>query len=427
MNILLLSQYFPPEAGSAAAKMAEIAHYLTEQGHQVSVVSQVPCYPAGVVYPGYEGTWFQREQQNGVHITRTWSYASPERGKFKPRLLNYASFMGTALSGIFAGPRPDVMMVYSPPLLLGVTATLVRKVWRTPFVFWVNDLWPRAALHLGFMQEGSLYRAASALERFVYRHAARIFVYSQRMLEEVVADGGSRDKIEYHPLWIDTEVFHPDPAGADKVRQQYGWGNKFVILYGGNIGLAQGLDVFVEAALLLREHPDVHFVIVGSGVEKENLEKLVQDYGLTNFEFIGQQPKEQVLAYFSAADLLFAHLKEAPHRVGTVPEKILAYMACGRPVLMAAQEGAAADVIREHGCGVTAPPDNPEAVARTVLALLPQCHELDEMGARGRQATELYFAGLKVLEAMEASLSAVSDVKPMLPSKIVPGAAGRSG
>lgn len=408
MRILLLSQYFPPEAGSAAAKMAEMAHYLMGRGHQVSVVSQVPCYPAGVVYPGYEGAWFRREHQNGVRITRTWSYASPERGRFKPRLWNYASFMGTALAGILAGPRSDVIVVYSPPLLLGLTATLASKAWGCPFVFWVNDLWPRAALHLGFMQEGSLYRAASALESFIYRQAARVFVYSLRMLEEVVADGGSRAKIEYHPLWIDTEVFHPDPAGAAQVREQYGWGEKFVVLYGGNIGLAQGLDVLVEAARLLREHPDIHFVIVGSGVEKENLERLVGDYGLTNFEFIGQQPKDQVLAYFAAADLLFAHLKAAPHRVGTVPEKILAYMACGRPVLMAAQEGAAADVIREHGCGVTAPADNPEAVAQAVLALRRRRPELNEMGARGRQATEQHFAGPNVLKAMEASLSAIA-------------------
>lgn len=408
MNILLLSQYFPPEAGSAAAKIAEMAHYLNSRGHQVSVVSQVPCYPAGVVYPGYEGAWFRRELQDGVRIIRTWSYASPERSKFKSRFLNYASFMGTALAGILAGPRPDVMLVYSPPLLLGLTATLAGKTWGCPFVFWVNDLWPRAALHLGFMQEDSLYRAACALERFVYRHAGRVFVYSQRMLEEVVADGADRAKIEYHPLWIDTEVFHPDPVGAAAVRRQYGWGDKFVILYGGNIGLAQGLDVFVEAARLLREHPDVHFVIVGSGVEKENLEKLVRDYGLTNFEFIGHQPKDEVLAYFSAADLLFAHLKAAPHRVGTVPEKILAYMACGRPVLMAAQEGAAADVIQEHVCGVATPPDNPVALSQVILSLYQRRDELDKMGARGRQAAELHFAGPKVLAAMEASLSAIA-------------------
>ena len=408
MRILLLTQYFPPEAGSAAAKMAEMAHYLTAGGHQVSVVSQVPCYPAGVVYPGYEGAWFRREHHNGIQVTRTWSYASPERSKFKPRFFNYASFMGTALAGILAGPRPDIILVYSPPLFLGLTATWASKMWRCPFVFWVNDLWPRAALHLGFMQEGPLYRLACAMEEYIYRHAARIFVYSRRMLEEVVADGCHREKIEYHPLWIDTEVFHPDPAGAARVRQQYGWGDKFVILYGGNIGLAQGLDVFVEAARLLREHPDLHFVIVGSGVEKETLEGLVRDYGLTNFEFIGQQPKDQVLAYFSAADLLFAHLKEAPHRVGTVPEKILAYMACGRPVPMAAQEGAAAAVIREHDCGVTVPPDDPEAVAQAVLALSGRRPELHEMGARGRQATELHFAGPKVLTGMEVSLGAIT-------------------
>jgi glycosyltransferase involved in cell wall biosynthesis len=408
MNILLLSQYFPPEAGSAAAKIAEMAHYLISRGHQVSVVSQLPCYPAGVVYPGYEGAWFRRERRDGIRITRTWSYASPERNKFKPRLLNYATFMATALAGIFTGHRPDVTLVYSPPLLLGVTAALVRQVWKAPFVFWVNDLWPRAALHLGFMQESPLYRASCALERFVYRHAARIFVYSQRMLEEVVADGGSRAKLTCHPLWIDTEVFYPDPAGATRVRGQYGWGDKFVILYGGNIGLAQGLDVFVEAALLLRENPAIHFVMVGSGVEKHNLEGLARNYGLTNLEFIGHQPKDQVLAYFSAADLLFAHLKAAPHRVGTVPEKLLAYMACGRPVLMAAQEGAAADVVKDHACGVAIPPDDPEALAQAILALFHRRHEIKEMGDRGRRAAELHFAGPLVLAAMEASLSAIA-------------------
>lgn len=404
MHILLLCQYFPPETGSAAAKIAEMAHYLCDRGHQVSVVSQVPCYPAGLVYPGYKGAWFRREQQNGLRITRTWSYASPERGKFKPRLLNYATFTASALAGIFSGPRPDIMLVYSPPLLLGLTAALVHKSWGIPFVFWVNDLWPRAALHLGFMQDNRLYRAACALESFVYRQAARIFVYSQRMLEEVVADGGNRAKIECHPLWIDTEVFHPDPAGAARIREAYGWGDKFVVLYGGNIGLAQGLDVFVEAACRLKEHPGVHFVMVGSGVEQANLKSLAKSYGLKNLEFIGHQPKDQVLAYFSAADLLFAHLKAAPHRVGTVPEKILAYMACGRPVLMAAQEGAAADVVQENACGVAIPPDNPEALAQAILTLIQKRPEIDALGHRGRRAAEMQFAGPKVLTAMESSL-----------------------
>jgi colanic acid biosynthesis glycosyl transferase WcaI len=409
MHILLLCQYFPPESGSAAAKIAEMAHYLVSRGHQVSIISQVPCYPAGVVYPGYEGAWFRIEHQNGIRITRTWSHASPERGKFKPRLWNYLSFMVTSLAGILSGPRPDIMLVYSPPLLLGITATLVSKAWRTPFIFWVNDLWPRAALHLGFMQEGFLYQAASALERLIYRHSRLIFVYSHRMLEEVVANGAERSKIENHPLWIDTEVFHPDPIGAAQVRKQFGWGDKFVILYGGNIGLAQGLDVFVDAARLLRENPDIHFIMVGSGVEKDNLESLARDYGLTNLEFIGHQPKDQVLAYFSAADILFAHLKAAPHRVGTVPEKILAYMACGRPVLLAAQEGAAADVVREHACGVAIPPDDPEALAQAILTLAQQRSVIDDMGFRGRQAAEEHFAGHLVLKAMEASLSALAE------------------
>ena len=404
MRILLLSQYFPPEVGSAAAKMAEMAAYLQHRGHQVDVVSQIPSYPQGVVYPGYQGAWFRQEQKNGVRITRTWSYASPERDRFKPRLANYASFMGTSLAGILKGPRSDLMLVYSPPPFLGLTAAAVSAVWGCPFIYWVNDLWPRAALSLEFMQEGPLYRLACAMESFIYRRAARIYVYSGQMLEEVVRGGGSRARLECHPLWIDTKVFYPDPRGAQEVRREYGWKGKFVVLYGGNLGLAQGLDVFIESARLLRELKDIHFVLLGSGVEKENLSRLVAEYQLANVEFISHKPKEQVSAYFSAADLLFAHLKAAPHRVGTVPEKILAYMACGRPVLMAAQEGAALEVIRKHRCGLTAPPDNPEAVARAIQSLYEDSSRIEPLGREGRRAVERHYAANLVLQAMEASM-----------------------
>ena len=375
------------------------------------MVCQVPNYPQGVVYPGYEGAWFRQEQRNGVRITRTWSYASPERDRFKPRLANYASFMGTSIAGILTGPRPDLVLVYSPPLFLGLTAFLVRALWGCPFIFWVNDLWPRAALSLNFMQEGPFYRLACALESFIYRRAARIFVYSGQMLEEVVRGGASRARLECHPLWIDAQIFHPDPQGAKQVRQDYGWEGKFVVLYGGNLGLAQGLDVFIESAKLLREVRDIHFVLLGGGVEKENLLNLVADYQLDNVEFIAHKPKEQVPAFFSAADVLFAHLKAAPHRVGTVPEKILAYMACGRPVLMAAQEGAALDVIRKHRCGLAVPPDNPEAVARAIQSLYEDPAQVEPMGKEGRRAVEVHFAGNLVLKAMEASMINLAGVK----------------
>jgi colanic acid biosynthesis glycosyl transferase WcaI len=404
LHILLLTQYFPPETGSAAAKMAEMGVYLAGKGHRVSVVSQIPNYPSGIVYPDYKGAWFRRETQNGVRITRTWSYASPERDRFRPRFLNYATFMGTALAGIFSGPRPDVALVYSPPLFLGLTATMLTKLWRTPFVFWVNDLWPGVALPLGFMQQGKLFNLAKAVERFAYDQANRIFVYSQRQGEEIAKTGANPAKIEIHPLWIDIDVFRPLPEMANEIRREFGWDQKFVVLYGGNIGRAQGLEILIESARLLQDAPDIHFVLMGSGYEKENLEALVQKYNLSSVQFISHQPKEKASAFFSAADMLFARLKEDPSRVGTVPEKILAYMACGRPVLMAVQEGAAAELIREHQCGQSVPPNDPEALAQTILNLIHDRQLLNQWGENGRRATETHFATHIVLETMEASL-----------------------
>lgn len=343
-------------------------------------------------------------------VTRTWSYASPEKDRFGPRLLNYGTFMVTALTGIFSEFRPDLVLVYSPPLFLGLTAAAVKTAWKCPFVFWVNDLWPRAAISLGFMKEGPLYRLAAAMERFIYREAARVFVYSQRMAAEIEKTGLSGEKIECHPLWIDDEVFAPDFAGAEGIRKNFGWQDKFVVLYGGNLGLAQGLDVLIESARLLRDIPDIYFVLVGSGVEKENLEQLMKKYGLSNVAFVDHQPKEKVRTFFSGADLLFAHLKAAPHRVGTVPEKLLAYMACGRPVLMAAQPGAATDLIEANHCGLTAPPEDPKALAQAIMYGRQHRQQVASMGIEGRQAVESQFAGSKVLKAMETSLSQIASL-----------------
>lgn len=404
MHILMLTQTFLPEPGSAPVKMSELAHFLKERGHQISVVSQVPSYPAGLVYPGYEGVWFRREYQNGVRIIRTWSYPAPRRDRFKPLFLNYTTFMTSALAGILSGMRPDVIFVYSPPLFLGITASIASKIWRCPFVFWVCDLYPRAALSLGFLQDNLWYRLACAMEKFIYRQASRIFVYSHQMAEEVVADGGEREKIECHPLWIDTELFRPDTIGAAQVRVRYGWGEKFVILYGGNIGMVQGLEVLLETACLLRQVKDIHFVLVGSGAKKEELMNQVKELNLTNVQFISHQPLHKIPAFLSAADLLFAHLKSAPHRVGTIPEKVLAYMACGRPVLMAVQEGAASELINSHQCGVTVPPEDPESLSNAILSLYRKRQQLDDMGKKGRQAAVSFFAAPKVLAAMAESL-----------------------
>ena len=402
MKVLILTYNFPPETGSASAKMFELADYLFKKGHKVTVLTGFPNYPIGIIYDGYKQKLFLKEQGNGFKIIRTWVFTSPKRNKFLPRFLNYTSFMITSvLAGILAG-KHDLIYVYLPPIHLGVTAYIVSRIYRMPFILWVNDLWPAAPIALGFLKNSVLIKLAYYIEAFVYRKARKVAVYSLQMKDVLIRKGIPEKKIEIHPLWISTDSYIPKPKDQS-ILEQYNLKDKFVVMHAGNMGFAQSLEVVIDCARLLEENTKIVFVLIGSGDERDKLIQLKESYGLKNILFIPQQPGEKMAFFFSVADILLVHVKWAEHRYGTIPEKTLAYMSCGKPILIASQE-AASYLIRKAMCGLAIEPDNPRAMAEAIDQLMKNDELRKTMGGNARNYVVKYFSREVVLENLEKRL-----------------------
>ena len=408
MKVLLLTQYYPPEPLATSLKMAEMAEYLTERGHQVTVVTGFPNYPDGVLYKNYRRKLYQRERVNGVQVIRTFLFITSSRRKFGPRMANHTSFMLSSIYGSLMAGRHDLVYGYSPPLFLGMSGYLVSRLFRAPFVLEVADLWPKAPIYLGILKNPTLIRAAEKLERFVYSKAHHLFFHSHLMRQQVVNQGVPEAKTETYPHWVDTEFFKPVPPDqAAQVRREYGMGDKLVVMYTGNLSLAQGLDTALECAKLLKEksHDHVLFVFVGGGADKERLVQLSQGYGLDNVLFIPPHPVSAMPGFMSASDILLLHLDKAPHRLGTIPGKLFTYISAGRPVLAGLEEEGA-DLVKDNWCGVVVEPQNPEAMAQGIMKLAnPELRR--QMGDAGRRTAVSQFERRKLLDEVEGRLQEI--------------------
>jgi len=407
MKILILSHTFPPEPGSASARMFELAEYLVNRNHKVSVITGFPNYPRGVIYQGYKNKLYQREKIQGINVTRTFIYITTRRAKFLPRLLNYASFMISSVYGALLAGKPQLIYIYSPPIFLGLSAYVIGKLFKSPFVIEVNDLWPEAPIALGMIKNKYLINLSKKLEKFIYKKAHKIFFYSHIMRRYVINLGINRGKTEIHPLWIDTEFFKPTNSNK-RILKQHQIDNKFIIMYAGNIGKAQGLEHLIDCAKLLHKINKMEFVIIGDGIERNELIKKSENYKLDNIKFINQQPKEKIIKFLSAADVLFLHLNKAPHRLGTIPAKILTYMSMGKPIL-AALDGEAAELINNHQCGIKVEPENPQAIAKGILALYKNEALRNELGENARHCAIYYYSKSKLLSELETSLQKLAN------------------
>jgi glycosyltransferase involved in cell wall biosynthesis len=385
LRVLLLSQYYPPESGSASMKMSELAEGLVDKGHSTTIVTGFPNYPKGKIFENYRRSFLRKEKINGVKVIRVPLIVPKVRASFIHRMLNHTSFMLTSIYGGLAAGKPDLIYYYSPPLFLGFSAWILGKIYRVPTVVEINDLWPQAPIELGVLKSKFFIKIAERFEKFVYKNTEHLFFYSRTMRNQVINKGVSRKKTEIHPLWISTNEFAPvSKEKVNRIRKKYKLDGKFSVMYAGLIGLPQGLDIIVEVADKLRDNKDIIFVLVGAGAEEENIKEKSKKAGLESIKFIPLQPKQEIPSFLSSADVLFVHLNPASFRKGTLPGKVLAYMSMGKPLLVAV-EGETNDLVNRSNCGLTAEPRNAIAIAEGIKRLYNKENMREKMGRNARR------------------------------------------
>ena len=387
LKILYISQYFPPEMGAPSARVSELARHWVAAGHDVTVLTGFPNHPDGVVRPEYrERFWrgFCREDFHGVKVLRTFLLPFPNRKPYE-RILNYTSFcMSAATAGSFV-ERPDVVIATSPQLLVGLSGWWTSRIKKVPFVLEVRDLWPESLVGTGVGQEASLmYRTIGKVASFLYRRADSIVVVTPSFRDHLVREWKlEAEKIDVVQNGVETALFSPQES-AREIRAELRAEGKFVVSYIGTLGLAHGLEGLIAAAERLQEvAPQVLFMLVGEGADRERILSLAQSKQLTNLVFVPQQPREKIPAYISASDACVVMLKDKEVFETVIPTKMLEFMSCARPVILAVR-GQAKRVLEAAGGGICVEPDNPQALCSAILQLQQSSALCAEMGKHGR-------------------------------------------
>ncbi|MBX7136622.1 MAG: glycosyltransferase family 4 protein [Oligoflexia bacterium] len=382
MRILILSQFFDPELTLKGQAFAEALH---SHGHQVEVLTAFPNYPGGRIFPGYRQALWRREMRNGIKITRVPLYPSHDRSALR-RILSYLSF---ALSASFLGPLltgpVDLIYVYHPPGTISFPALCLKLFKRARLVLDIQDLWPDSLAATGMVNSGLLTRIVGRWLSFFYRHTEALSVLSPGFKLKLAGRGVPPEKIHVIYNWCDERTFlnppvHPLDKRALGVPEE-----SFSVLFAGGLGLAQGLDTAVDAALKLRSTaPEIQLLFLGAGVDRDRLLHRVQTEGLSNVKFLPHVEVSEVPRYIAAADALLVHLKDNPLFHITVPSKTQAYMAAGKPILMGVR-GDAEHLVLRSGAGLTFEPENAEALAQAILELASRTAlERRQMGQRAQ-------------------------------------------
>ena len=399
MRILLLTQWFPPEPQKL---LFELAVTLKELGHEVTVLTGLPNYPTGKIYPGYRYRLWQKEEMGGLTVIRVPLFPDHSRNGIL-RAANLISFsLAAAILGPFLIPRVDVIHVIHPPITMGLAAWTISRIRGVPFTYEIQDMWPETLVATGMVRQRWILKFVGWFAQWVYSCAAGIRVISPGFRENLLAKKVSPNKIHTISNWVDPNFYAPVPQNS-QLRERLGFADQFVVMYAGTIGPAQEIDTIVEAAALLDDLPDVLFAIFGEGIEREQLTAKVAARGLKNVRFFGLWPADEMPGVYALTDVLLIHLKDDPLFRITIPHKTFVYMAVAKPVL-AAVEGDVADVITAAGAGITCPPSQPRLLAAAVRRLRATPPEtLAQMGRNGRTAAETIFER-KTLVAQVASI-----------------------
>lgn len=369
MDILFLSDNFPPEVNAPASRTFEHCREWVRAGHRVTVITGAPNFPTGKVFAGYRNRPWQRERMDGIKVLRVWTYISANAG-FAKRTLDYLSFMVTGFLAGLVVRRPDVIVGTSPQFFTNCAAWMLSVFRWRPFVFELRDLWPESIKTVGAMEDSAALRQMERLELFLYRRAAVVVAVTEAFRCNLMARGIDGDKIKVVTNGVDLTRFRPmerDPELAERL----GLTGKLVAGYIGTHGMAHALETVLEAArrmAALPEGRELRFVLLGDGARKQALKATAKQMGLANVIFLDSVPKAEVPRYWSLLDIAIIHLRKADNFTQVIPSKLFECMGMGIPVLHGVA-GESAEIVEREGVGLVFEPENAEALCDALLRL----------------------------------------------------------
>lgn len=390
MNILFLSDNFPPEVNAAASRVYERACYWAKDKHHVSIITSVPNFPLGKVFKGYKNKWVQKENMDDIHVIRVKTFMAPNKG-FILRTIDFLSYMVMAvLIGAFQ-PRPDVIIATSPQFFTAIAGWALSKIKRVPFIFEIADLWPESIKELGLLGNSFLYRTLEKIELFLYRQANLIVAQTNAFKENLVSRGIDPHKIQVILNGVEINKYNPNFKKNKKMIREYNLEGKFIVGYIGTHGMSQNLKSAIDCAKMVEsESENILFLFVGDGAEREDVINYAKMLATKNTLFIPLQPKSEIKNWWSLCDVSLVTLKNLPIFKTTIPSKIFESFGMGLPVLLVAPEGEASQLIKKENSGIHIVPGDIDLFAQRLIGLSQDQAKLKELAQTSLRAAKKY-------------------------------------
>jgi len=404
MRILVLSVNYWPEETGIGPLTTWRCEYLASRGHDVTVCTTLPYYPEWRVSVSYKHALWRRELHNGVRILRSWSWI-PKRVTSAKRMVFETTFlMGNLMTALSAG-RPDLLLVESPPLGLALTAALLRRLWGIPFVYDVMDLQPDAAADLGMLGDGMLMRSLYWLEKFAYDRATLVSTLTEGTRRRILQKEVAPDKVTLFAARADSALLQlRRGTGGEAFRRTHGLKGKFVVLYTGNMGIKQGLDVILSAARLSQDRTEIVYLFAGDGAVRKDTESRTAALRLANVKFLPVQPREQLFQMLAAADVCLITQQRTVADV-VFPSRTATFMAAGCPIVASVNPGSSvASILERSGAGLVVAPEEPMPLFEAIASLQANSRKLSEMSEAGRRFAQEYWDEKVILPGMESEL-----------------------
>ena len=368
MNVLFLTDNFPPESNAPANRTFEHAKHWVSIGHTVTIITCAPNFPSGKVYQGYKNRWYQVEQMAGIKVVRVKTYMTANE-RFTRRVFDYFSFMVMGSLAALFQSKPDVIIATSPQFFCGVAGMISSALKRVPFVLEVRDLWPDSILAVGVSPSRPGIHALQKLEAMMYRRAKLIVVVSSAFIEHIQQKIPNTDKIRVVTNGVDSRLFTSQAQNKIPEELAETIKNKFVVSYIGTHGRAHGLVSVIDAAEVLRSKENILFLFVGSGEKREEIMARSKEKGLKNVHFIPLQKRQSIPAIINISQIAIVPLRNLALFSTVIPSKIFEFMALGKPMVVSIPQGETTKIIDQYQCGLIVEPEDHISMANAVTSL----------------------------------------------------------